>query len=638
MITAFRRYLETWVVRGFFLIMVAAFVLWGVGDVVRMVGTSPTWVAKVGDQTVESQQLQEAYQRQMAQITAKLPSGQEPSQEVRNSVAKTTLQQLIGQAALDQELQRLHIVAPDAAVRQSVFATPAFNGPSGQFDRQTFETVLRNNGLTEPRFLDMVRGQLQERQLLEAVTAGAAASESMLHPLYESQFEKRSANTVEFPLAAASEPSGSTEAELQRWYDNHPDQYSAPEYRRIKAVVLSPETLAKDIPITEADLHAAYQQHLSDYVKSEKRSAEVISVSEEAKANALATTWKSGADWGSMQKAAKEAGGTAIALDDATQSQFPDAGLAKTVFGAAQDTVTGPTKGALGWYLVRVVNISAGSTRSFAEVQDLLRNQVLAAKAADMMYDRANKVDNALGTGADLDHMPDNLGLVGVAGTLDAEGETQAGTPAPIPGPPELKAALIKAAFTTPKSEPPQLVEVQTPSTGGSAYYAVSVEDIIPPAVKPFDTVKQQVTDGWTQDQRRRTEEAAATKLLTAVKGGQSLADAATVAGVTVRRTPLVTREARTEGMPAQLVQVLFGLKKGEPTMVETPDGFIVATPAEIVEADPKTDPAGFDQLRTAVIRSIAGDLASVFADALRARAQPRINQAALDNITGQPQ
>ncbi len=88
MITAFRRYLETWVVRGFFLIMVAAFVLWGVGDVVRMVGTSPTWVAKVGDQTVESQQLQEPYQRQMAQVTRSLPSGQEPTQAVRNSVAK----------------------------------------------------------------------------------------------------------------------------------------------------------------------------------------------------------------------------------------------------------------------------------------------------------------------------------------------------------------------------------------------------------------------------------------------------------------------------------------------------------------------------------------------------------------------
>jgi peptidyl-prolyl cis-trans isomerase D len=161
---------------------------------------------------------------------------------------------------------------------------------------------------------------------------------------------------------------------------------------------------------------------------------------------------------------------------------------------------------------------------------------------------------------------------------------------------------------------------------------------VIPPATKPFDTVKQQVAEDWTRDQRRHTEEEAAAKLLAAVKGGQSLADAAAVAGVTVRRTPAVTREAPSEGMPSQLQQVLFGLKPGEPAMVETKDGFVVAVPAEIIEADPKTNPAGFDQVRVMVNRSIATDLATVFADALRARAQPRINQAALDNITGQPQ
>ena len=70
--------------------------------------------------------------------------------------------------------------------------------------------------------------------------------------------------------------------------------------------------------------------------------------------------------------------------------------------------------------------------------------------------------------------------------------------------------------------------------------------------------------------------------------------------------------------MPQQLEQPLFALKKGEPTMVETPDGFIVAVPAEIVEADPKADPAGYDQMRQAVGRSVGDDLASVFADALR--------------------
>ena len=63
---------------------------------------------------------------------------------------------------------------------------------------------------------------------------------------------------VEFPFAAAPAPPAPTEAELQRWYDNHPDLYSSRrEYRRIKAIVLSPETLAKDITITDAELQAA---------------------------------------------------------------------------------------------------------------------------------------------------------------------------------------------------------------------------------------------------------------------------------------------------------------------------------------------------------------------------------------------
>ena len=48
---------------------------------------------------------------------------------------------------------------------------------------------------------------------------------------------------------------------------------------------------------------------------------------------------------------------------------------------------------------------------------------MLADKAADLMYDRANKVDNVLGSGASLDEMPSDLGLVGVAGTLDAAGQ-----------------------------------------------------------------------------------------------------------------------------------------------------------------------------------------------------------------------
>lgn len=631
MISAFRRSLDTWVVRGFFLIMVVAFIIWGVGDVVRMVGTS-TWVAKVGDQTIDGPVFQAEYQRELNQASRNLPSGQDASAALKRSVGDAALQRLIGQAALDQELKRLRVVTPDAAVRDAIYSMPAFRGGDGKFNRQVFETALSNNGLTEQRLVEMVRGELAQRQVLDAVSAGATAPQAEAAPLYQEQFEKRSADMVEFTFAAETAPAP-TDAELQRWYDNHPDRYSTPELRRIKAIVLSPQTLAKDIPISDADLRAAYEQRKAEYVTPAKRSAQVISVSDEAKARALAEQWRGGAGWTVLQAAAQQAGASAVALDNATQQEFPDADLAKAVFAAVPDAVSDPVKGALGWYVLKVVQVTPGSEKTFDEVKDALRNRLLAEKATDLMYDRANKIDNLLGNGTSLDQMPGDLGLAGVAGTLDAGGNTKDGTPAPIPGPPELKAALVAAAFQVQKGDPPQLTEVQTPSSGGSAYYAVSVEDVIPPAPKPFDEVKQPVAEDWTADQQRHVAEEKAAKLLTALKGGQSLADAAAVAGVPVSRTPEVTRGAATEDMPPELANLLFGLKPGEPTMVATATTFVVAVPAQIDTPNAAADPGGYEQLRAAVSRSIGNDLASVFAEAVRDRANPRINQENYDSI-----
>jgi len=631
MISTLRRSLDTWPVRAFFLIMVAAFIVWGIGDVFRMVGSS-TWVAKVGDRTIEGPAFQAEYQRSLNQATRNLPSGQDASAELKRSVGDAALQRLIGQAALDEELRRLRVVTPDVAVRDATYAMPAFRGSDGKFNRQAFEAALRNNGLTEQRFVEMMRGDLAQRQLLEAAAAGAAAPQVEAMPLYQEQFEKRSADMVEFPFAAETAPAP-TDAELQRWYDNHPDRYSSPELRRIKAVVLSPQTLAKDIPISDNDLRAIYDQRKADYVTPEKRSAQVVSVADEAKVRALADQWRGGADWAAMQAAAQQDGASAVALDNATQGEFPDADLAKAVFAAPADAVSEPVKGALGWYVLKVVKVTPGSEKTFDDVKDALRNRLLAEKATDLMYDRANKIDNLLGNGTSLDQMPGDLGLAGVDGTLDAKGNTADGTPAPIPGPTELKAAMVAAAFQAQKSDPPQLTEVQTPSVGGSADYAVSVEDVLPPAAKPFDEVKQQVADDWTADQQRHAAEEKAAKLLTAIKGGQSLADAAAVAGVPVNRTPEVTRGAATEDMPGELANLLFGLKPGEPAMVATATTFIVAVPAQIDTPNPSVDPGGYEQLRTAVSRSIGGDISSILVEAVRERANPRINQENFNSI-----
>jgi peptidyl-prolyl cis-trans isomerase D len=637
MISILRRSLDSWLVRGFFAIMTVAFIGWGISGSLTQIAGPSSWVAKVGSQTIEIPAFQAEFQRGLAQETKNLPAGQEAPPEIRRVVGQQTLQRMVAQAALAGELKKLRIVAPDEAVADAVRAMPAFKGPDGKFSKTAFDAILRNNGFTEARFLDEMRAELAQRQLLGAVAAAAIAPGAEVKPLYDAEYEKRSADMALFPLAAAPEPGTPDEATLQRWYDNHPDSFVTPEFRRIKAIELSPQSLASEITITDDELRAAYDEHRAEYVTPGRRSAQVISVPEEAKAQALAAKWRIAPDWAAMQAAAQADGAAAITQDDATAVQFPDPDLANAVFAAPANTVTGPVKGALGWFVVKVTNIVPGGETTFDQAKESLKAKLLAGKAADMMYDRANKIDQLLGNGTSLEEMPGDLGLAGVAGTLDAKGNTEEGEPAPIPGPKELKAAIISAAFEAKPGDPPRLTEVPTPSTGGSAYFALVVESIVPPGHKPFDAVKDKVLEDWKQDQRRRAQNSAATAMMVAVKDGQSFTDAATVAGVKPTLSPLVTRNQRSDGMPPELQRILFGMKKGEVGMVEVPEGFMVAQLTEIVTPDAAVDKVGYDQARAAISRSVQNDVETVFVDALRQRSEPKVNQSAFESVVQAP-
>lgn len=634
MLAVFRRGLNTWPARLFFLILVFSFAAWGVGDVVRRIGAGDTSVATVGGQTIDLPAAQDAFRRQLQQVRQMMGNQGDVTPEIRRMVALQAVDQLINQAAIDAKVGELGLAVPQDAINQAVWDEKAFQGPDGKFDRATYVNRLRTANLSEQRYVQEIRSLLGQRQLLEAVRAGATSPDVLSKQVFALQMQKRVADVVEIPFAAAPTPPGATEAQLNRWYDNHPELYSAPEYRRIKAVVLSPLTVAKDIAVGDDEIKAAYDQHHAEFNVPEKRSVEVILASDEAQAQALATTWISGADWASMQKEAQKVGATATDLTDATLAEFPSPELGKAVFEAPADTVMPPVHGPLGWHVFQVSKITPGNIKTLDEARDTLRQRVAADKAADLIYDRAGKVEDLLTGGAKLEELPGDLGLAAVTGTLDAKGLTPDGLPAPIPGDAALRDALVKAAFEAKPGDPPKLIQAQGAAGSSSqSYFAVSVEDIKPPAPKPYDSVAAAVAGDWTRDQIRHEQETVAARLLAAVKGGQSLADAAKAAGLTERTLPPSGREAPSEGMPAQLLSPLFALKKGQPTMVETPTGFVVAVLADIQEPDPAADPIGFGRLKDSLARAIGNDTQEVFATAVRARANPRVNNTLLDSI-----
>jgi len=354
----------------------------------------------------------------------------------------------------------------------------------------------------------------------------------------------------------------------------------------------------------------------------------VVVAQDEAHAKEIAATWIAGADWDAVQKAAAAAGASAASLDDATPAEFPAPELGQAVFAAPAETVSGPIQSALGWQVFRVTKVTPGSERPLAQAADEIRTRLARERAVDQVYTRANKLEDALSASGSLDDLPGDLGVAAVTGTLDAQGNTPAGQPAPIPGSPALKQALVTAAFALGKNEPARMTEGPDQS-----YFAVAVEDITPAARKPFAEVEAQARDDWERDARRKEQERVAAKLLTAAQAGSSLDDAATIAGLRLERTPPVARAQPTPGVPTEMTEPLFNLKQGETTMIEAPDAFYVASLAEITAPDPAADPASTAQIRTALTQAIGQDIELTVAAALRTQAKPLVNRTVLDSM-----
>lgn len=627
MLALFRGFLNTWAAKAFFGLLIASFALFGVGNLAHD-NAGGAVVATVGDRRIELPQLQETVRRSLAEVARRQGTTAEPAPAVRMIVTEQAVQSLVTRASVALEADRLGITVPDSALRQVVLEAPEFRSADGAFDKARFDAYLRNSRQTEAQFFAPVREDLALSQLLEVVRSGAAAPGPLAAEVFRLQRETRVAEVAELSFAAASEPPAPSEAELRQAYEANPAPYTAPEYRRIKAVILSPERVADDVVVSDADLRAAYDARRGEYATPEKRTVEVLVAPDQASGATVAELWTGGVTWTAMEQAAERLGTTPVLFEAATRQEFPSPELAEAVFQAPPETVVGPLQSPLGWQVFRVRSVVPAVDRSFEDARDEIRTQLQRARAPDLVEARVNQLEDALAGAGSLDELPGDLGLAAVAGTLDAQGGTPAGEPAPIPGSPALREALIRTAFQTAAGTPARLIEGPDKS-----YYALTVEETVGSALKPFAEVEASVREAWEQAARRREQQALADRLLAAVRGGSSLDDAATVAGVRVTRTPALRRDTPTPGVAFELIAPLFKLREGEPALVETADGFLVAVPVAITSPDPDTDPAALAQLRTSLERDVGEDIARAYSAALRDRADPRINRQLVQSI-----
>ena len=630
-----RLFIGSWLGRILAMVIFLSFAVWGMGSFVTGLGrVSAGNVASVAGRGIGSEEFDRTYRRGLASAAqnAGLTDPTALPFEQKRQIAAQALQQLVFQAVINNAATRIGVVVPDAVVREQVFAEKAFLGPDGLFSRALFDQRLQAAGFTEDGLIRIFREQAAALALVEPMRIGAHAPGELVRRAYGFGAEQRVLDMASLPFSAIPVPPAPDDAALRRYYDNNKDRFVAPEYRKIKLVLLSPDTVARGLDVSDADERKLYDELVPRFHVAEKRSVQVMIANDQARAAQIAALWQNGIGWTQLQATAKDA--TPIALDDATAASIPSPDIARLTFATAPGTVAGPAKTEAGWVVLRVNKVTPAQNRSFAEAQAELHDIIARQRANALMSPRVQKLQDAI-AGGGLDAIPTDLGAVPAEGSLDAQGLTRSGDPAPLPGSEAVRKAVVAQAFATRKGDVPTLM--QGPE---GSWYALVVEDVTPASPLSFVQAADRVRAAWQQDQVRHADEQRAATLYADADAhhGLAAAAAATPGSVSGLLTGIMVRRGQTAGpVPANLQQIAFSLAPGTSTMLQTPDGFVVATVTAIRHPDPSKDHAGYARTRDALDAAMADDVENTYVTALRDRAHPSIDDKAVEQVVGTP-
>ena len=585
-------------------------------------GGGVTRVAAVGDEEISVNDYANALQSQISAIEAQTGQAFSVTQAENFGLSQQVLDQLLSQAALDAETARVGLSVGDDAVRRELLAIDAFKGVDGKFDTSAYKDLLARNNMTDKGFESDLRKDAARAILTGALATGITMPPSYGQVVVDWLGERRTISVA--TLGAEALETGApiaSEADIQSWYDAHPEAYTAPEARRITYAWLTPAMIMDQVDIDEEALRQLYQENIDSYVQPERRLVERLVFNSEEEAQAAADRIASGETTFDEEVAARGLDLIDADMGDVSQDDL-SAEAGPAVFALEGTGEVGPVMSDLGPALYRVNGTLAGSEVSFEEARDELAAVMSTDAAARLISGLLEEFDNDLAEGYTLEELADETEME--LGTLDWTTESEGGIAA--------YTAFKEAAAQVTLDDYPEIIEL---SDGG--VFALRLDAIVPATVKPLDEVREQVAADWEADalQQRLTERAEA--LETEVASGESITDL----GLPSETFEAITRQDFLSNMPDGFMDAVFapGLTEGGTTLISGEGRVVIAKIDSVEDPEPSDENAAIAQSYiTSAAQGAATDVIDAFSAALRAREGVTINQTALTAVHSQMQ
>ena len=593
-----------WILMGMLIVGLAGF------GAVNFTSSSSS-VAQVGDEEVSIGNYVRELQREQRALQAQTGQAVTMAQMTAFGMDRMVLGRLISLAALDHESRQLGLSIGDENLIKELSAIDAFQGVDGGFDRDAYRFALRNAGLTEKEFEEDLRREAARTMVQNAILSGTKMPETLTRTLTDFIGARRSFSYVQLDAAGialtAEVPS---DEELKAFYEARQDQFMLPETKVITYAALRPAMLLDEVEVDETALQQLFEDRADQYQVPERRLVErLVFADKEAAASAKAQLETGGATFESLV----EYRGLTLPDVDMGDVTMGDLGAAGTdVFAAEVGTVAGPLPSDLGPALYRVNGRLEAQITTFEQAEPELREELAAGRARRLVESQAEDIDDMLAGGATLEELAteNGLELVQIKWTEEASDGIAA-----------YEGFRAAAAAVTAEDFP--AVDFLT----DGSLFALRLDEVLPERPEPFAEAKDKVLAAWQQDRLAKALTDQGEDLLAQAEQAGSFAEDAEVKTETG-----LTRTAYIDTVPAELVTSVFGMEVGDFRLVQDADSAVVVRLDAILPPEQSDDMTLLTQaLQAQLDQSLAEELFQAYVQDVQARAEPRVDQQALN-------
>lgn len=608
-------------------LLIVAFGIWGIADIFHGFGQSA--LATVGGTEISTEQFRQIYNDRLQQIGRQFGRPLPPDQVRALGLDRQILQQVVAEAALDEDAQRKGLKVSDEEISRQIKSDPNFRGANNAFDAGRFAGLIRQLGYTEQRYVAEQRNMALRRQIIGTMTDGVEPSKTLLEALNRFQNEQRTIDYVKLGAAQAGTIDPPTADQLSGYFDVHKVQFRAPEYRKMAFVVLTPEEVAKWAAVSDDDARKIYEERKDKLSTPERRQLRQIMFPSMTDAQAAREKIAGGA---SFDDIAKERGLAASDIDLGTisKSEIIDPAIANAAFSINTDEVSQPTQGRFGVALIKVGRIEPGNQPTYESVAEKLKRDVALDRARAEINNLHNKMEDERGGGASVVEAAKKVGLSAVTiEATDRSGRAPDGKP--VSGIPQ-GVDLIAQAFASDVG-----VDNDTLQLGSNGFIWFDVLGVTPSRDRTLDEVKDKVEAKWREDQISSRLMTKATDTVRKLEQGGKLADEAAGLGLKVESASAIKRDATTAALPAAVVAAVFRAAKdaaGQAPGAGNDEWFVFrVTDTKVPTLDVASDET--KKLREGIQRGMSDEYVGQYIVKLEAEIGTKINQAAVAQITG---